>query len=358
LVPEPVGAAGQRRARVARRVRQLVARHELVVVGYDGTLMSRPALLWAAAEARRRQATLRVVTVTEHGALFRRPAAELVRSWADAREVVGEVAAAGAALAAAAAPDVNVEAVAQVGSGAAVLAAESRRAAVLVLSPESFAEGAQLRPDLPVSAQVWAVLARRSRGPVVLVRGTPAEAGPDVPVVVGVDGSWEAARAAELAAGFAAGSHASLRIVCAWVPAPARQRAATGRGRTGSRRHDPASPSGADVVVTETTEHVRSLFPDLRIEAVVESGGAERVLAHASEQAAVLVLGRRGHGAQRSLVLGSVSARVLGAAAVPVALVPASPTDGGLPGGRSPLPDLTALLPVPAAGGARLILDR
>src|SRR4051794_41299191 len=84
--------------------------------------MSRPALLWAAAEARRRQATLRVVTVTEHGALLRRPAAELVRSWADAQDRVGEVAAAGAALAAAVAPDVNVEAGAQGGSGAAGVA--------------------------------------------------------------------------------------------------------------------------------------------------------------------------------------------------------------------------------------------
>src|SRR4051794_41503259 len=89
--------------------------------------MSRPALLWAAAEARRRQATLRVVTVTEHGALFRRPAAELVRSWADAREVVGEVAAAGAAPGAAAPPDVNAEAGAPGGGRRGGPAAGGRR---------------------------------------------------------------------------------------------------------------------------------------------------------------------------------------------------------------------------------------
>ena len=223
---------------MARRVRNLVGRHELVVVGYDGTQLSRPALLWAAAEARRREAVLRVVTVSEHQALLRRPAAELVRSWAQARHLGGEVAAAGAALAAAAAPGVEVEAVAQVGSGAAVLAGESRRAAVLVLGPEAFAEGGQLRPDPPVSAQVWAVLARRSRASVVLVREAAPEAGPGVPVVVGVDGSREASRAAELAAGFAVGSHAPLRIVCAWV-APPRRRGGpvvAAQGRAGTIR--------------------------------------------------------------------------------------------------------------------------
>jgi nucleotide-binding universal stress UspA family protein len=342
---------------VARRVRRLVGRHEIVVVGYDGTGTSRPALLWAAAEAHRRAATLRVVTVTEHAALLRRPAAELVRSWEGAREAARDVAAAGATLAATVAPGVHVEAIAQVGSGAAVLAAESRRGTVLVLSPEAFAEGTQPRPDVPVSSSVWAVLARRSRGPVVLVRDTSSEAGPSVPVVVGVDGSREASRAAELAAVFAARSHAPLRIVCAWVPAPPTRRPSAGWGLPGSLRHDPTSPAGADAVVTDTAERVRRLFPDLRIDAVVDSGSADRVLAHASEAAALLVLGRRGHGAQRSLVLGSVSAWALRAVGMPVALVPASATDAGARG-RISVPELAAAAPAPAASGTGLILDR
>jgi nucleotide-binding universal stress UspA family protein len=341
---------------VARRVRRLAGRHEIVVVGYDGAETSRPALLWAAAEARRRAATLRVVTGTDHPALLRRPAADLVRSWEEAHEAAGDVAAAGATLAAAAAPGVAAEAVAQVGSGAAAVAAQSRRAAVLVLSPEAFAYGAQARPDIPVSGQVWAVLARRSRGPVVLVRGTSPEAGPGVPVVVGVDGSREASRAAELAAVFAARARAPLRIVCAWAPVPARRRPAAGWVLPGSLRHDPTSPAAADAVVAETAERVRSVFPDLRIDAVVDSGSADGILARASEAAAVLVLGRRGHGAQHSLVLGSVSACALRRGSVPVALVPASPTDADGRGRRAALPNLVAVLP--AAGGAGLILDR
>jgi nucleotide-binding universal stress UspA family protein len=343
---------------VARRVRRLVGRHEIVVVGYDGAQTSRPALLWAAAEARRRAATLRVVSVAEHAALLRRPAAELVRSWEEAREVAREVAAAGATLAATVTPGVDVEATAQVGSGAVVFAEESRRGTVLVLSPEAFADGAQPRPDAPVSALVWAVLARRARGPVVLVRDTSPEAGPGVPVVVGVDGSREASRAAELAAVLAAGSQAPLRIVCAWVPVAGRRRPGADWGLPGSLRHDPTSPSAADAVVDETAEWVRGLFPDLRFDPVVDSGSADRVLARACEGAALLVLGRRGHGAHRSLVLGSVSACAVRTVGVPVALVPASPSEGGVRRRRSSLPGLAAVRPSPAAGGTGLILER
>jgi len=161
-----------------------------VVVAYDGTGTSRPALRWAALEARRSGSRLRVVSVTEHAALLRGPPAELVASWEQARDDAGQVAAAGASLAATLAQGVDVEAVARVGGPAAAIAAESRRAAVLVLSPEAFADAAeQQRPDMAVSAQVWALLARRSRGPVVLVRGSSEQPGPAVPVVVGVDGS-------------------------------------------------------------------------------------------------------------------------------------------------------------------------
>jgi nucleotide-binding universal stress UspA family protein len=175
-------------------------------------------------------------------------------------------------------------------------------------------------------------------------------------VVVGVDGSREASRAAELAAVLAAGSRAPLRIVCAWVPVDGR-RPGAGWGLPGYLRHDPTSPAGADAVVTGTAERIRALFPDLRIDPVVDSGSADRVIARASEAAAVLVLGRRGHGAHRSLVLGSVSARALGMVDVPVALVPASPADAGTRGSRIPLPDLAAVLPAPPSG-AGLILDK
>jgi len=90
-------------------------------------------------------------------------------------------------------------------------------------------------------------------------------------------------------------------------------------------RHDPTSPAGAHAVIAETAERVRSLLPDQSIETVVDSGSAEPVLAGASSAAGVLVLGRRGHGAQHSLVLGSVSTRALRTVGVPLALVSSAP---------------------------------
>ncbi len=106
-------------------------------------------------------------------------------------------------------------------------------------------------------------------------------------VMVGVGGSGAAVAALVWAAREADRREAALRIIQAWQPHPARALyAGTGRGRTGQT----SSEAAADGLAT----HVRAALGDTtRIDLVTEviEGAPERVLAAASADADLLVLG-------------------------------------------------------------------
>lgn len=111
-------------------------------------------------------------------------------------------------------------------------------------------------------------------------------------VVVAVDGSEHAGRALVWAADQAALEHRRLVVVEVGEPArgAAEQAAVSAR-----RRH-----------------------PDLSVQWQAASGDPRQVLLDASDHAFVLVLGSRGRGAVRSILLGSVSAAVSAHARCPV----------------------------------------
>lgn len=309
MAPEPPGGPAGEVRRTGGAVRRLVGRREAVVVGFCDTEASRRAVRWAAAEAWRRRALLRVVCVVDQAAVARHPPGDLVRSWLEARDRARRVAGAGARLAASSAPGLEVEVVAEVGAPVAALVGAGRRAAVLVLG-----HGVPTGAGEP--GRVGAVVARRARGPVVLVP-EPAVTDPGRPVVVGVDGSRESWRALDLGAGFAVSAGVPLRVVCAWAPGA---RGGTGWAPGGVTRRDPDAPAVAREVVAAAVDRLHDAVPRLQVDGVVEAGRADAVLADHARTAVVLVLGRRGHGGHRTLTLGSVSSRALRFAGVPVAL--------------------------------------
>jgi nucleotide-binding universal stress UspA family protein len=140
-------------------------------------------------------------------------------------------------------------------------------------------------------------------------------------VVVGVDGSPGADAALRFSIDESRLRQAQLRIVCTWdVPAVAY---AAGIGPPVGLEE--TLQKGAEAVIKDALERVKPPR-DITIEAVVLRGQAAEALLRAAEGADLLVVGSRGKGGFRSLLLGSVSHQVASHARIPVTIVP-SPRD-------------------------------
>jgi nucleotide-binding universal stress UspA family protein len=141
---------------------------------------------------------------------------------------------------------------------------------------------------------------------------------PTATIVVGVDGSDGGAAALEFAAGEAVFRGARLRIVAAWqVPV-----AAYGGGLA------PLDPALVDTwrvlaeqVADDALATAKTLQPSLDGEALAVLGQPADVLLEHGADAALIVVGRRGLGGFRSLLLGSVSQQVVQYATCPVVVV-------------------------------------
>jgi nucleotide-binding universal stress UspA family protein len=138
-------------------------------------------------------------------------------------------------------------------------------------------------------------------------------------VVVGVDGSDGGAAALEFAAAEAALRKVALRIVSAWeVPA-----AVYGAGFTPPMDAGTLEAFGtrAQQVADDAAEAVKKLQPSLEVEAVAVAGQPADVLLERSADADLVVVGRRGLGGFKALLLGSVSQQVVQHATCPVVVV-------------------------------------
>jgi nucleotide-binding universal stress UspA family protein len=137
-------------------------------------------------------------------------------------------------------------------------------------------------------------------------------------VVVGVDESPPSVAALRWAAGYAAITHAELRVVHAFVLEPSEMYGSTAGLRDEIRRD-------ARVMVTELVTEVLRPPPvadSWRLDVV--EGPTGRVLVEASQQADLLVLGTGEHTGVRRLMSGSVSHYCLSHARGPVVAVPIS----------------------------------
>jgi nucleotide-binding universal stress UspA family protein len=136
-------------------------------------------------------------------------------------------------------------------------------------------------------------------------------------VVVGVDGSVGASAALALAAHEAALRGATLRIVCAWGVA---QHADPVPHADGER----ILHSWAHNVCEDALAEAKRLEPSVRCEICAEEGDPRVVLVDEARDAALLVVGSRGLGGFKSLLLGSVGQECVRHASCPVLVVPAT----------------------------------
>ncbi|TDB94011.1 universal stress protein [Actinomadura sp. 7K534] len=272
-----------------------------VVVGYDGSPASEAAVRWAAAEARLRGVPLTVAHAWDlYGAAspmavpigdLVAAAEKVVAEGADhAREETGEV-----------------RAVIGRGGATSVLMEAAGGAELIVVGTRGRGGFAGL-----VLGSTAVELASHASVPVVVVRERHAEGRPDGPVVVGVDGSAASLEAIALAFTEADLRGAELVAVAAWPaeveigPAPLLD--------TGSLREFAAER------LDRLVAPLRDKYPGVRVRTEVVTGRPREVLLDAAADARLVVVGSRGRGGFRGLLLGSVSHALLHHADAPVAV--------------------------------------
>ncbi len=138
-------------------------------------------------------------------------------------------------------------------------------------------------------------------------------------IVVGVDGSEGSNAALRFAAAEAALRNAKLRVVCTWE-VPASVYAGTwGLAAEVESRFE----NHARDITTQALSEVARLHPGVDRDARVVRGQPSDVLVQESQGANLVVVGSRGLGGFKRLLLGSVSQQVAHHATCPVVIVPA-----------------------------------
>jgi nucleotide-binding universal stress UspA family protein len=134
-------------------------------------------------------------------------------------------------------------------------------------------------------------------------------------VVVGVDGSPESVAALKWAGDYAAAVGARLRAVLAW-----RYPAAVGPAPVGVAPASVSDEVRAQMTGT-LTQAVAEASPGVSVEPVIGYGHPAEVLVNQSDEAELLVVGSRGHGAFTGMLVGSVSIHCVTNARCPVVVV-------------------------------------
>ncbi|QUH02147.1 universal stress protein [Saccharopolyspora erythraea] len=263
-----------------------------VVAAVDGSEHALDAAVWAADEAQRRGAALQVVIANDDPARADY-AGKALRQAADrCREH---------------APGLRVTEEALTGYPAGELIKRSDHAQVLVT-------GSHGRGGFPgaLLGSVSKDVATHAHCPVIVIRSDHTSA--TGPVVVGVDDSPGSRAALRFAFDAATQRGCELLVMQMWreegllaVPLPPED---------AQRVEDAIERS-----LIEQTAELRQNYPDVPVRHVAERAHPVAALANASGDARLVVVGHRGRGGFRELLLGSVASGVLHHARCPVAVV-------------------------------------
>jgi nucleotide-binding universal stress UspA family protein len=290
-----------------------------VVVGLDGSRESLAAADWAAREALRRRAPLRIVHAFEGlpSDASDLPELDAPRYWARrilraAMDRLDETW-----------PQVSLSAEQVARPAAEALTAAAAEAELLVLGSRAFSG----LGGFMAGSVALATVARATR-PVVLVRadqtaadehvedagGRPSARGPYRPVVVGVDPTHPCEEVLAFAFESAALRSARLRVVHAWQQPLA------------------LSPAPEAVMAAEQEDAERALarvlrpwqekFPTVETQALVARGHPAQHLLQASTEAGLLIVGRRNRASRLGTHTGPVAHAMMHHARCPVAIVP------------------------------------
>lgn len=268
-----------------------------VVLGFDGSTPARTALEAAVQHALWHRVPLQLLCAVEvSDALstqaFSKVAEEMLAATADAvRNGPG-------------APEVTTAL--RFGSAAAAMLEAERPGDLLVVGTHGHRPVARV-----LLGSTSTSLVTHAHEPVLVVRSGAVP--PEAPVVVGVDGSPSSVAAVRAAAAEADHAGVPLRAVVAVPPVVDPMGFTSGP--------DTQEIEEAQALVAEALAGLHDQYPDLLIERVVSQTHPVLALVRASRQARLLVLGSRGRGTFRSMLLGSVSRETVQRATTSVLVV-------------------------------------
>lgn len=286
-----------------------------IVVGVDGSPAALHAVRWAATEAGRRAAALRLVHVCALVPPGHADPVALLGEYADVllgqgRQSLAEATSAARAI------DNTLEITTDLRDGVTtkVLIEESAEARLVVLGSRGLGGFAEL-----LVGSVAVSLAAHAHSPVAVVRSSTVDAPPPVtgPVVVGVDGSPLSEAAIPFAFEAAAARGVPLRAVHAWLDID----------MAGSWIPLPSIVDWAVVhaneerILAERLAGWQEKYPTVEVQRIVTKDRPARALLRRAEDAQLIVVGSRGRGGVAGLSLGSVSQTLLHKAPCPVAVI-------------------------------------
>ncbi len=292
---------------------------QTVVVGVDGSTTSDAALEWAVADASARGLSLHVVSAgVYHG---EGPKAVHSDAAVEAQVAREALAAADARVAAAtaralvAAPGLLVTSESSLDRAADILVALSARAHAIVVGRSGHG---------PVVGAVLGSVASRvvthALCPVVVVQEPGLAGTGEGGVAVGVDGSAHSELALAHAFDQASARGVGLHVIHAWWT-----RATA--GRTPATRADQVAQER--LTLSEAMVGWAETYPDVEVRVSMPIGPAVLAITEAAHEAELLVVGSRGRGSVRGLLLGSVSRGVLKHAPCTVVVVRERDPDHG-----------------------------
>lgn len=291
-----------------------------VVVGVDGSPTSGAALLWAAHEAEARAEPLLVlfalhmplISVPFAGSAYVPPSPEL-------ESQAHRVLEAAAAQVTAATPSLQLSTDLRIGPAAQVLLAAADGASMVVVGTRGLGAVGSM-----FLGSVSGRIAAQASAPVVVVPPDTAFS-TDGPIVIGVDGSAHADEALRFGLAEAARRRVRATVVAAYhVPAVA---IAFNRSEVmsdaSSALHDAAESAAADAI-QRAREAMGTEVSSVQVDVQVVDAAAPEAIRSTAGGAGLVVVGSRGRGEIRGMLLGSVSHAVLAHATWPVAVVHAA----------------------------------
>ncbi|RZL82345.1 MAG: universal stress protein [Rhodococcus sp. (in: high G+C Gram-positive bacteria)] len=286
-----------------------------IVVGVDGSESASAAVAWAARAAAALSLPLHIVTVV-HIPAFYYTEPYLAESFKEELEDTAKGRLGSARVHAKQTVDEPLDITTEQHEGkvSQTLIELTANAHMVVLGSRGHGEFTGLLVGSTTSA-----VAAHGHCPLVVVRGRTLDGQPPTegPIVVGVDGSESSKAAVEVAFEQAAARGASLVAVNVWSDVSVQP-------SLGASPEDPLWSSiqtGEEVVLSERLAGYQERYPDVTVERVVARDRPVRVLSEFAEKAQLIVVGSRGRGGFKGMLLGSTSNALLHTADCPVMIV-------------------------------------
>lgn len=292
------------------------AYHGRVVAAFDGSASSRVAATWAVAEAGARGVGLTLLhavipPVSSSGlGIGLPPSLDLID------ELQAEATAQLQQLGRELSVD-NLDTVVRIGAPSGVILEASESAELIVIGSRGRGGFTGL-----LLGSVGGQVAAHAECPVVVIRDRPLPTGRSI--VVGVDGTTGSQSALAFAFDEASRHGYSLVAVHAW-DVPAYDLLVVPNGPVPIPLTDVAD---SEIRLTaEVLSGFREDYPDVVVEERLIRAPAVQALVGAAADAAMMVVGTRGHSPAVGALLGSVSNGVLHKAQIPVCVVPVTPSE-------------------------------